>query len=147
MMGANIDIWVLVVLCVLAGQAVKTALYSVPRRRLHLAVLGQSAGLPSAHAAASGCLATLCAVRSGWQAPETSAALVFTVIAVFDAVRVRSAAQEQRRLLHELAELAPDPEPWRVRVAGYLDVMAHAPGHVVAGLVWGFLFALAFGWV
>ena len=86
-------------------------------------------------------------MRLGWQALETSLALVFAGITVLDAVRVRSAAQQQRRLLHDLVLLAPGARPWRRHVAGYLDILAHTPSHVAAGLVWGFLFALAFGTV
>jgi len=143
----RLDIWILVALCVLAGQLVKLLLYSVPQRRLQLALLGQSAGLPSLHAAAGSCLLTLMTLRTGWRSAETSVALGFVVIAVFDAMRVRSAAQEQRRLVHDLVQVEPAAGPWRRRVASYLDILAHTPAHVAAGLVWGFLFALAFGTV
>jgi acid phosphatase family membrane protein YuiD len=141
----NLDIWLVVLLCVLAGQLLKLVLYSVPRRRVQLAVLGQSAGLPSVHAAVGGCLVTLCVLRLGWLAPETSLAMVFAVITVFDAIRVRSAAEQQRRVMHEVVLLAPDAEPWRRQVAGYLDMLAHTPAHVAGGLIWGFLFAMAVG--
>ena len=141
----TLDIWLVVVLCVAAGQLVKLLLYSVPRRRLQLAVLGQSAGLPSVHATVGGCLVTLCVVRLGWQATETSFAVVFAAITVFDAIRVRSAAQQQRRIMHDLVLLAPDAGPWRRHVAGYLDMVAHTPAHVAGGLIWGFLFAMAVG--
>ncbi len=87
----------------------------------------------------------LCVVRTGWKSVEAGTALVFAVITVFDAMRVRSAAQAQRRIVHDLVLLSPEAGPWRRRVAGYLDIVAHTPKHVVAGLVWGFLFALACG--
>ncbi len=141
----TLDIWLVVLLGVAAGQLVKLLLYSVPRRRLQLAVLGQSAGLPSLHATVGGSLVTLCILRLGWRAPETSLAIMFAVITVFDAVRVRSAAQHQRRVMHDLVLLAPDVKPWRRQVAGYLDMLAHTPAHVAGGLIWGFLFAMAVG--
>jgi len=143
--GGTLDIWHVVVLCVVGGQVLKVVIYSLIQRRLRLSLLGQSAGLPSVQASVGGCLVTLCAARAGWRAPETSVALVLAVITVFDALRVRSAAQEQRRLVHDLVLLAPDSGPWRRRVAGYLDILAHTPVHVAAGLVWGFLFALVGG--
>ena len=143
----RLDIWLVVLLSVVTGQVVKLLLYSVPRRRLQLTVLGQSAGLPSVHASVGGSLVTLCVARLGWQALETSMALVFAGITVLDAIRVRSAAQQQRRLMHDLVLLAPGARPWRRHVAGYLDILEHTPAHVAAGLVWGFLFALAFGTV
>ncbi|HOX26333.1 MAG TPA: divergent PAP2 family protein [Candidatus Krumholzibacteria bacterium] len=141
----RLDLWVIVVLAVAGGQVFKLVVYSATQRRLELGLLGQSAGLPSVHAAVGGCLVTACALRTGWRSPETSVALVFAVITVLDAVRVRSAAQQQRRVVHDLVLLAPDSGPWRRRVAGYLDIVAHTPTHVAAGLIWGFLFALALG--
>ena len=145
--AARLDIWLVVLLGAVTGQLLKLALYSATQRRLHLAVLGQSAGLPSVHATVGGALLTLCVARTGWYSSESAVALVFMVITVFDAMRVRAAAQQQRRLVHDLVLLAPDAGPWRRLVAGYLDIIAHTPGHVAAGLVWGFLFALAFGTV
>jgi len=141
----GLDIWILVMLAVLAGQALKFILYSVTQRRLQLAVLGQSAGLPSLHGVTGGSLVALCWLRTGWTSPESAVALVFAVITVFDAMRVRAAAQEQRRLVRDLVLISPDAEPWRRQVAGYLDILAHTPSHVAAGVIWGFLFALATG--
>jgi acid phosphatase family membrane protein YuiD len=141
------DIWHVVLLGVVAGQVLKLVLYSVAQRRLHLAVLGQSAGLPSMHAVVGGTLLTLCVIRTGWYAPESSIAFVFFVITVFDAMRVRAAAQQQRRLVHGLVLMAPEDGTWLRLVARYLDMIAHTPAHVAAGVVWGFLFALALGTV
>jgi len=137
------DIWLLVGLCAVSCQLTKLLVYSVTQRRLHLAVLGQSAGLPSLHAAVGASLLTLTAAHTGWRSPETSVATVFAVITVFDAMRVRAAAQAQRRLVHDLVLLTPAAGPLRRRVAGYLDILAHRPIHVATGLLWGFLFALA----
>jgi acid phosphatase family membrane protein YuiD len=143
--AGGLDIWVVVLLAVLAGQLLKLLLYSVTQRRLQLAALGQSAGLPSVHGVTGGSLVSMCLLRTGWSSAATAVAVVFAVITVFDAMRVRAAAQQQRRLVHELVLLSPQAGPWRRRVAGYLDVLAHAPSHVAAGAIWGFLFALAAG--
>jgi uncharacterized protein len=143
----RLAIWIVVLLSVLGGQLLKFLVYSLTQRRLQLAVLGQSAGLPSLHATVGGALLTLCVLRTGWRTPESAVALVFVVITVFDAMRVRAAAQQQRRLVHDLVRLAPAAGPWRRRVAGYLDIIAHTPIHVAAGLLWGFLFALTLGTV
>jgi len=141
----GLDIWLVVLLAVVAGQFLKLTIYSVAQRRLRLALLGQSAGLPSAHAMCGGSLLGGSSLQTGWMSPVTAVALVFVAITVFDAMRVRSAADQQRRLLRELAVLSESTAPWRRRVAGYLDALTHTPSHVVVGLIWGFLFALAFG--
>jgi acid phosphatase family membrane protein YuiD len=139
----GLDIWVIVVLAVVAGQLLKLLLFSVTQRELRLGVLGQSAGPPSAQAVCGGSLICACLVRCGWSSLETGVAVVFGAITVFDAMRVRSAAAQQRRVLHELVSIGNEPTRWRRRAAEYLDVLTHTPAHVAVGLFWGFLFALA----
>lgn len=144
MSDGRLDIWLVVVLAVASGQLTKLAIYSVTQRQLRLAVVAHSAGLPSAHAIGAGSLAGASVLWTGWASTLSGAALVIAVIMVFDAMRVRSAADAQRRLLRELVLLDGSVLPaWQRRVAGYLDAMNHAPTHVAVGLVWGFLFALA----
>lgn len=139
----SLDIWLVVVLAVLGGQLLKLLLFSVTQRKLRLAALGQSAGPPSAQATCGGSLIAACLMRTGWTSVETAVALVFGVITVFDAMRVRSAAAEQRRVLRELVRLRTPAHRWQRVAAGYLDVVTHTPEHVAVGVVWGFLFALA----
>jgi acid phosphatase family membrane protein YuiD len=144
MSDGRLDIWLVVVLAVASGQLAKLAIYSVTQRELRLAVLVQSAGLPSAHAIGAGSLVGACALQTGWTSTLSGASLVVAVIMVFDAMRVRSAADAQRKLLRELVLLDDTVvQVWQRRVAGYLDAMNHAPTHVAVGLAWGFLFALA----
>lgn len=145
MTGHGLDIWAMVVLAVVSGQLLKLLLYSVTQRRLRLVVIGQSAGLPSAHAVGAGSLVGACWQRLGWSSPLLSVALVFAVIMVFDAMRVRSAADQQRRLLRDVVQLGERAERWQRMAAGYLDALTHTPAHVVVGLAWGFLFAFALG--
>lgn len=143
----RLEIWHIVLASVLSGQVLKMLVYSIVQRRLQIAVLGQSAGLPSVHALVGASLLTACILRRGWDSPEASVAFVFLVITVFDAMRVRAAAQRQRRLLHELVHLADEAAAWRRRAASYLDLIVHTPFHVAVGLIWGFLFAMALGTV
>lgn len=145
MAGLDLDIWVVVALAVAAGQLLKLLLYSIAQRELRLSVLGQSAGLPSLHAACGGSLIGACVMRMGWTSLTSGVALVFAAITVHDAMRVRAAAYAQRRVLRDLMRIDPTASRWRRRVVGYLDATVHTPSHVAVGLIWGFLFALACG--
>ena len=140
----GLDIWMLVTLAAASCQVAKVAAYSIAQRRLNLAVLAQSAGLPSLHAVVGSSLLTLLILDVGFGAPETAVALVFLVISVFDSVRVRGAAQAQRRIVHDLVLRSAQASVLQRRVATYLDPIAHAPAHVAVGLAWGGLFAVAF---
>jgi acid phosphatase family membrane protein YuiD len=140
----GLDIWVLVLIAAASCQVAKTVAYSVAQRRLNLVVLAQSAGLPSLHAVVGAALLGLLVLQTGVQSSESAVALVFLVIAVFDSVRVRGAAEAQRRIVHGLVLRSAQASELQRRVVNYLDPFAHAPAHVAVGLVWGGLFAMAF---
>jgi acid phosphatase family membrane protein YuiD len=137
--------WALTGACALAGQATKFLVYSVVARRPAPGVVFQGYGAPSLPAALLACLLTLNVAKLGWQSGEASFALVFAVVAVHDTVKLRHAATRQRQMLHAIVSTEPAAGPWRRRVAGYLDPLSHHPAHVVAGVLFGALFALATG--
>jgi uncharacterized protein len=140
----GLDIWIVVTIAAASCQVVKMAAYSIAQRRLNLAVLAQSAGLPSLHAVVGSSLLGLLILHTGFGSSESAVALVFLVITVFDSVRVRGATQAQRRVVHDLVLRSAQANLFHNRVANYLDPIAHAPVHVAMGLVWGGLFAIAF---
>jgi len=119
-------------------------LYSVTRKRLAIHVLAQGNGLPSLPSTLLSCLLVLATAREGWQSPATAFVLVFAVIVVHDTVKLSGLADRQRAALVHLLEVTDDAGPVRRGVAEVLDPRAHHPAHVVAGLVLGALFALAF---
>lgn len=143
--GATWPAWLVLLCCGLANQLFKWAIYSLARRDLALAALGQSHGLPSAPASVLSCLLVLMTVRQGWQASETGFALVFAVIVIHDTVKLRVAARQQREVVFRLVESLGPAGLFRQRVVDYLDPRTHHPVHVALGVVFGGLFALAFG--
>lgn len=142
---ANSPIWVVVLGCGALMQLLKFGLYSVANRQFALSALGQSYGLPSLPTAVLGCLLVMTVARTGWKSSETGFVLVFAVVAIHDAIKLRVAASRQREVLHRLVTSLPDVGPFHQRVADYLDPRAHNPAHVLLGGVLGTLFALAFG--
>jgi len=138
-------IWVVVLSCGLVAQILKLVVYSVTNRRLEISVLGQTHGLPSVPGAVLSCLMVMTAMREGLASAATGFALVFAVIVVHDTVKLRVMASRQRAVLYRLVVSLPDAGPYHQRVAGFLDPRVHHPFHVVLGVFWGLLFALAFG--
>ncbi len=137
--------WLVLLLCVVANQVFKWAIYALARRDLALAALFQSHGLPSSPATLLSCLLVLMTLREGWGAPETGFALVFAVIVIHDTVKLRMATRDQRAVVLHLVENLDNVGKLRSQVADYLDPRTHHPVHVVVGVVLGGLFALAFG--
>jgi acid phosphatase family membrane protein YuiD len=138
--------WAVVLACGVAVQIVKFVAYTVANRRPTLTVLGQSHGLPNLRAAVLACLLVRTALATGWRSGETGFALVFAVIVVHDTVKLRLATSRQREVLLSLVAALPGAGPVHQTVASYLDPRVHHPSHVAVGLVFGALFALAFGW-
>ncbi|MBK7770268.1 MAG: divergent PAP2 family protein [bacterium] len=136
-------LWALVGACAVAGQSAKFVLYSAVARRAEPSALFQGYGAPSLPAAVLACLLTLVTIQRGWASSEASFALVLAVVAVHDTVKLRLAATRQREIVHAIVTTEPAAGPLRRRVAGYLDPMSHHPAHVLAGLVFGVLFAVA----
>lgn len=137
--------WLVVLACLAANQVAKLAVYSLTRRDLAFTALGQSYGLPSSPAAVLSCLLVLTILRRGFEASESGFALVFAVIVIHDTVKLRLAASRHREVVFRLVAGMPPGGPLRQRVADYLDPRIHHPVHVGVGVLFGALFALAFG--
>lgn len=142
---AQLPIWVLVLLCSLAVQLSKVLVYSLARRQLAIDMLGESIGLPSLHAAALTCMTTLLALQLGWDATITGLGAVFTVIAIHDAMRLKSASANQRLVLFRLVQNVPGGSRFQQEALDILTNRAHRPLHVAMGVLFGLLFALSAG--
>ncbi len=138
-------IWILAIISGIACQISKLMIYSAAQRRLAFSVLGESVGLPSLHATVLTCMTALLFVREGWQATETALSLVFAVIVIHDAMRLKSAAHQQKLALYDLTSTVPGAGALRHRAAEILNIRAHQPFHVGVGVLFGLFFALAFG--
>jgi len=143
--GQALPVWALVLMCGAAAQAVKLAVAGAAGRRPAWPAAFESVGFPSLHAAVLSCWTVLLGGRAGWDAPETSLALVFTAIVVHDAVRLKGSAQEQREVLWDLVAGLPAGAVLRGAAGSLRKVWAHRPFHVASGVVFGILFALICG--
>ena len=138
-------IWLLATLCGVAAQAGKMALALCAGRRPAWPALFESVGFPSLHAAVLSCWTVLLGRRAGWDAPESSLALVCTTIVIHDSMRLKGSAQEQREALWRLVARLRADDRVRDRAAALRKVWAHDPLHVVSGVLFGILFALISG--
>ncbi len=141
----NWPAWLVIVGCGISTQLIKVLLYSLAQRRFAVGVMGQSYGVPSLTASGLSCLLVLTVMRQGWSSSLAGFAFVFAVISVHDTIKLRVAASRQRKVVFRLVETLEDAGPFHLRVADYLDPRTHHPAHVIAGVLFGSLFALAFG--
>jgi len=144
-MVSDWPVWLVVIVCGALGQLFKLLVYSTTKRHLDLALIAQGNGLPSLQASVLSCLLILVGLRSGLNSGHTAFALVFAVIVIHDTVKLRVAASQHREVVYHLVASLPDAGHLHQRVAGYLDPRLHQKSHVAAGVMYGGLFALAFG--
>jgi acid phosphatase family membrane protein YuiD len=138
-------IWLVVFSSGLVSQLCKLAVYSITKRRFDLALIAQGEGLPSLQATLLACLLVLVITRTGLRSGEMAFALVFVVIVIHDTIKLRVATTRQRQVVYHLVASLPDAGEFHQRVAGFLDPRHHQVSHVIVGVVFGGLFALALG--
>jgi acid phosphatase family membrane protein YuiD len=89
---------------VLIVQLMKVILVWVTERRLVLARMLETGGMPSSHSAAVAALATSIGLIHGLGSPYFALAAVLGGIVIYDATGIRRAAGVQAELINELVE-------------------------------------------
>jgi hypothetical protein len=88
--------------------------------------------MPSAHSAFVSALTVSLGLREGWGSPIFAVAAVFTVITIYDALRLRGAVEHHARVLSRLQNLHPEV------TEGDLNLrLGHTLPEIAAGIVAG----------
>ena len=116
----------------LACQAFKVVFYSLRDRRLSFSWFVSAGGMPSAHSALVAALTVSIGLRDGAGSGVFAVACVFSLITIYDALRLRGAVQHHARALQMLAEKHPD-----VPIGALTTRLGHTLPEVVAGILAG----------
>jgi acid phosphatase family membrane protein YuiD len=116
----------------LACQAFKVVLYSFREKRLALSYFFSAGGMPSAHSAFVTALTTSLGLYNGVRSDVFAVAAVFSVIIIYDSLRLRGAVEHHARLLAKLVERHPDVDAEAINVH-----VGHSPLEIVMGIVAG----------
>jgi uncharacterized protein len=118
------------------AQGLKAIIELFRDGKISLRYLVSSGGMPSAHSALVGALATGVGLQVGWSSPEFAIASLFAVIVMYDAAGVRQAAGKQARILNQLLDemFQGDKEFNEERLK---ELIGHTPFQVVVGLSLG----------
>lgn len=129
------------VLACFAAQGLKVIVELIRNRKVNLKFLFTAGGMPSAHSALVGALATGVGLTKGWSSPDFATASLFAVIVMYDAAGVRQAAGKQARILNQiLDEFFQDGQ--QVNEERLKELIGHTPFQVVVGLALGIGFTL-----
>jgi uncharacterized protein len=123
----------LVALATMAGcQLFKLVLYSIRDRRLRLAQLVSTGGMPSAHSALVTALSVSLALWRGVDSEVFAVSAVFASIVVYDSVRLRGMVDLHTRILRDLQARVPGS-----RGIAIPRWVGHTAAETVAGVVVG----------
>ncbi len=125
----------------LTAQGFKVIVELIRNRKVDLRYLVTTGGMPSAHSALVGALATGVGLTQGWSSPEFAIACLFAVIVMYDAAGVRQAAGKQARILNQLVEELLQ-EDHQISQEKLKELLGHTPFQVIVGLSLGISISL-----
>jgi acid phosphatase family membrane protein YuiD len=115
-----------------ACQAFKVVFYSFRDRRPALSWFVSAGGMPSAHSAFVTALTVSVGLWDGFGSSVFAVACVFSVITIYDALRLRGAVEHHARVLTMLAAKHPDVP------AGIINTrLGHTFAEILAGICAG----------
>jgi acid phosphatase family membrane protein YuiD len=118
------------------AQVLKVAIELVRNGKVNFRYLVTTGGMPSAHSALVGALATAVGLKMGWSSPEFAIACLFAIIVMYDAAGVRQAAGKQARILNQMMdELLQDDHT--ISEERLKELLGHTPFQVLVGLALG----------
>ncbi len=123
------------------AQGLKAIAELIRNGKINLRAMISTGGMPSAHSALVGALATGVGLQRGWSSNEFAIACLFAVIVMYDAAGVRQAAGKQARILNQMIdELFQDGHT--LNEERLKELLGHTPIQVFVGLALGITIAL-----
>ena len=147
---SNYLIVISVIACV-AAQLIKIILDVISRKKIGIASLWATGGMPSSHSALV-CALTVGTIKIyGFASPIFAIALMFTLIVIRDALGVRRQVGEHAKALNtifrEFVELVEKEEPNKMKVDQFgkifSEMIGHSPLQVLMGSILGIVIGIA----
>ncbi|GAB4231328.1 MAG: divergent PAP2 family protein [Stanieria sp.] len=135
------QILLVAILACFTAQGFKVIIELIRNRKVNFRYLVTTGGMPSAHSALVGALATSIGKTMGWSSPEFAIACLFAVIVMYDAAGVRQAAGKQAKLLNQIVDEIFQ-EGHNVNEERLKELLGHTPFQVLVGLILGISISL-----
>ncbi len=143
-MSSNLwRLFLLPYLCGLSCQLIKIFNHRIMKKKFNFTLnnLLELGGMPSAHSAATISLTTLIAIYYGINSPLFIIALFLSTFIIGEAYVVRGVISRHTQLLNKMVKINGKKELAEVNLTGRIG---HTPVEVIAGVIFGLVFALAF---
>ena len=130
-------------LACVSAQGLKLVIDLIATRKLNVTYLLSPGGMPSAHSALVGALATSVGTIKGWSSAEFAIACLFAIIVMYDAAGVRQAAGKQAKILNQIVDELFQ-EKHHFNEERLKELLGHTPFQVLVGLSLGISIAMVF---
>jgi len=135
------DVLIVATMAWLLAQVSKLVIVLLRERKLQLAYLTSSGGMPSSHSAVVVALAMRIAMDEGVRSPLFAIAFIFAGVVLYDAAGIRRAVSVQARILNRMLEEVIELKRFNER--RLLELRGHTPFEVFIGSLLGLLVALS----
>ncbi|MFP4564725.1 MAG: divergent PAP2 family protein [Spirochaetia bacterium] len=113
-------------------QIFKLVYYSIKDRKLEIGYFTATGGIPSSHSAFVSALSVTVGIRNGFTSDIFAVSAVFSIIVMYDALRLRGVVQQQSKLLNRLTSKYHPEEYENLR-----EMVGHTPVEIAAGVLVG----------
>ena len=137
------QILLVALLACITAQGLKLIIELFRNRKVNFRYLVTTGGMPSAHSALVGALATGIGLTMGWSSPEFAIACLFAIIVMYDAAGVRQAAGKQARILNQIIDELFQ-EGHNLNEERLKELLGHTPFQVLVGLSLGITITMVF---
>lgn len=117
------------------AQAIKTVIACIKTKKLRLATMTTSGGMPSSHTALVAALSTRVGLLEGFTSIPFAMCAVFLFVVMYDAANVRQSVGLQAIRINQL--LDEFDETKKINQDKLRIILGHTPVEVAAGLVLG----------
>ena len=139
----NNQILLVALIACITAQGLKLAIDLIATRKLNVTYLLSPGGMPSAHSALVGALATSVGLTKGLSSAEFAIACLFAIIVMYDAAGVRQAAGKQAKILNQIVDELFQ-EKHHLNEERLKELLGHTPFQVLVGLSLGISIAMVF---
>ena len=137
------QILLIALIACITAQGLKLVIDLIRSRKFNVGYLLSPGGMPSAHSALVGALATSVGFAKGWSSAEFAIACLFAIIVMYDAAGVRQAAGKQAKLLNQIVDELFQ-EKHNLNEERLKELLGHTPFQVLVGLSLGISIAMVF---
>ena len=125
-----------------SAQIIKFFIFTFKTKKINFKIFTTTGGMPSSHSAGVMGLSTSVGLIEGWNSIIFAVAIGYALITMYDAAGVRRAAGKTAACLNRMME---DFYKHDVQAIGgkLKELLGHTPLEVIAGAIFGILFACA----